>query len=115
MYSSERIACVRYLATDKYQYREITSYFTAGSVEFKLVDCECASARFLAYQRVAITRKVTETSQRMYNSQHSQHVYMDVANVTSRPVVLNLFWLMDHLLKKYPMDHLSVLTPHEHS
>jgi len=28
-------------------------------------------------------------------------------------VLLNLFWSMDHLLQKYPMDHFAMLTAHE--
>jgi len=30
-----------------------------------------------------------------------------------RPYVLNPFWPMDNLLKKYSMDNFAMLTPHE--
>jgi len=42
------------------------------------------------------------------NIQTSQEKY-----VVSIPVVLNLFWPMDHLFEKYPMDPFAMLTPHE--
>jgi len=39
---------------------------------------------------------------------------MYTKGVASRPLVLNLFWRMDHVFKKnYLMVYLAMLTPHK--